>query len=146
MRPRTLEVFLRRPTRGIWNRELRAGWTGPDGSSLSTDTILGVRIGATSSDYRYVDLPANRHDWLYRLGRRYDLPESWRKAADQMYRDLSLGRCRVELRGWRRAFAVVRCHARYAGLRAGARFAWTRNARLRRDAWRGGGGEGSGVS
>jgi hypothetical protein len=106
---------------------------------MSTDTIMLVRIGITSPSYDYVDLPANRHDWLYRLGRRYKLPESWRRAADAKYRDLCIARCRDVLGAWNPAYwvAVTRCHGRYAFLRTMATFAWTRKAVLRAVAWNG---------
>lgn len=138
-RPESLEEFIARPVYNAWRAELADGWPGPDGSSQSTDTIMGVRIGRTSRLFRYVDLPANRHDWYYRLGRKWRLPEAWRRAADKVYRDLCLERCRAELVGWKlalRPVAVARCHGRYAALRAGARFAWTEKARRRRSAWK----------
>lgn len=141
-RPRDLEDFVERPSMAEWNAELRRGWSGPDGSSRSTDTIMGVRIGITSRSYRWVNLPANRHDWYYRLGRRWRLPESWRREADRRYRDLCLALVRLSLVGWRaplRPLAVARCHARYAVLRVAARFAWTQKAKGRNAAWKGGG-------
>lgn len=102
---------------------------------------MGIRIGITSTSYDYVDLPANRHDWLYRLARRFRLPDAWRKAADALYRDMCLERCREELTGWRRwslwPVAWARCHARHAALRTGARFAWTGKAKLREECWSG---------
>ena len=135
---KTQEKFISRPSRGEWDAEFRLGWKGPDGSSMSTDKIMGVRIGITSPCYQYVDLPANRHDWMYRLARRLRLPESWRATADTLYRDLCIARCRAELRGWRRPLfpmAWFRAWARYAALRMGARFAWTGKAKRRRTAW-----------
>lgn len=140
--PLTLERFLYRPTLEQWLEELADGWDGPDGSSLSTDTICGVRIGVTSASYAHVDLPANRHDWYYRLARRLRLPERFRRGADRVYRDLCIARLRAELTGWRRAprrvVGIARAHARYAALRAGARFAWTQQAKRRATAWSGG--------
>jgi hypothetical protein len=138
-KPKTIATFLRPPSYRAWQKELEAGWPGPDGSSMSTDTIMGVRIGLTSPSYEHSDLPANRHDWMYRLARRWRLPEAWRVPADKIYRDLCQERCRKELKGWRRGWllplALGRCHFRYACLRAGATFAWTGKAKLRKDAW-----------
>ena len=133
----TLTNFLARPTRNRWQAELGAGWFGPDGSSMSTDTICGVRIGVTSSEWMNVDLPANRHDWYYRLGRRYRLGPKYREVADRAYRDMCLACVRRSLSRWNplRYVAVGRCHARYAGLRAGARYAFTKKAKVRLDNW-----------
>lgn len=139
-KPKTLASFLRRPNHKSWLDQLDDGWPGPDGSSMSTDTIMGVRIGITSPCYKHVDLPANRHDWMYRLARRYRLPDEWRKYADMRYRDMCWVCCKAGLRGWKRALlpaAWARCHARYIGLRAGAKFAWTKKAKLRKEAWQG---------
>ncbi len=135
--PQSIETFIARPRAGAWNQELRAGWAGPDGSSMSTDTIMGVRIGITSRSYKYVDLPANRHDWYYRLGRRYRLPSGYRAAADWSYCGLCIRRCRAELAWWSPLFWVawVRSIARYIALRFAARFAWTQKAKTRRVAW-----------
>jgi hypothetical protein len=136
-RPLTVAEFLRRPTPEEWEWARQRGWAGPDGSSASTDLIFGVRIGITSTDYSYVDLPANRHDWYYQLGRWFRLPEHFRRAADRVYRDLCLEEVRAHLEGPMLRLAILRCHARYVGLRTGARFAWTRRARRLRSAWRG---------
>jgi hypothetical protein len=135
--PRDIVAFLAEPTEAQWNRELRDGWAGPDGSTGSTDSIFTVRIGRTSPHYRWHKLPANRHDWLYRLARRYRLPKSWRLRADIEYRRLCMERCRDGLQGWRRGVAVVRVWARYGALRAGAHISWTKRAQRRRTAWNG---------
>ena len=139
-RPPTAADFVRRPTAAEWRAELEAGWPGPDGSSMSTDTIMGVRIGTTSRSFRHVDLPANRHDYYYRLARRHRLPEEWRRWADFVYASLCVEACRTELRGWRRPLfpaAWARSWVRFAVLRAAARFAWTQRAKLRGEAWKG---------
>jgi hypothetical protein len=135
--PRDIRAFLRRPTRKEWNQELLDGWAGPDGSTLSDDAILGVRIGIMSPEFTYVDLPANRHDWYYRLARRYRLPSSWRQRADGKYRDMcrrmtSLAFRRNRFRRW---IAWLIAGERYFALRIGARFAWTRKAERRLKAW-----------
>lgn len=136
-RPVTVSDFLRRPTLHEWNWALSRGWSGPNGSSASTDLIFGVRIGVTSADHRYVDLPANFHDWLYQLGRWFRLPARFRLAADRAYRDLCIEAVRARLEGPMLRLALLRCHARYVGLRLGAYFAWTHRARRRKAAWRG---------
>jgi hypothetical protein len=129
--------FLKRPTHKEWQRELDLGWRGSDGSSSSTDTIMGVRIGITSDSYEYVDLPGNRHDFYYRLGRRLRLSGEFRKAADKVYRDLCISTCLEEL-AWYRPFfwiAFWRAWGRYIGLRVGARFAWTQKAKVGATKW-----------
>ena len=47
----TLEDFMRIPTRLDWNREIEFGWPGPDGSTASTDHMMGVKIGVTSKAF-----------------------------------------------------------------------------------------------
>ncbi len=127
--------FLRKPTSKQWARELANGWPGPDGSSMSTDKICGVRIGTTSREWEHCDLAANFHDWLYRLGRRMCLGEHFRKLADICYRDMCLKAVRAELSRWNplQWVAVGRCHGRYAMLRATARFAFTARAKVRKE-------------
>lgn len=133
-RPRTIEEFLRPFTRPEWYAALRSGWPGPDGSSSSTDTIFGVRIGITSPRFEHSLLPANRHDALYFLGRTYRLGGEYREAADAAYRDLCWAACRAELTGWRRVLlpaAYARCWARWAALRG---FGWASFTRKQKEA------------
>ncbi len=154
-----LDEFLRRPTRKEWEREIELGWPGPDGSSMSTDKIMRVRIGVTSPSYRHVDLAANRHDWYYRRARRFQaehgesVPESYRAGADAIYRALCIAECYAVLVCWPRGphplcwtlplvlvslvypLALVRCHCRYFALRFAARFAWTAKAKTRNATW-----------
>lgn len=99
---------------------------------------MGVRIGISSPDYKYVDLPANRHDWYYLLGRSFELPDEYRRAADLAYRDLCMERLSAALEGPMLLIGHLRCHARYVALRLGAKFAWTSRAAARRAAWTGG--------
>jgi len=82
----TIIEFMKGPTREQWMAEIEAGWEGPDGSSMSSDHIMGVRIGEVSPDYAFRDLPANLHDYRYRLGRRHKLGRGFRLAADVAYR------------------------------------------------------------
>ena len=133
----TLNDFLKPPTKRRWLEEIRAGWPGPDGSSFSTDTICGVRIGVTSADWEYRKLPANLHDWRYRLGRAGQLGGEYRQRADELHRDDLLRTVRGQLSYWNplRYVAVTRCHARYAFLRAGARRAFTKAAKVRAAKW-----------
>lgn len=121
----TLREFMAPPSMAAWNRELAEGWAGPDGSSRSLDDVMGVRIGVTSRSFEHSGLPANRHDWRYRLGRRYRLPEAWRAAADAEYRDLCIERTDAALVGWRRHVARWRAWGRYYILRLAGRPAWT---------------------
>ena len=57
---------LKRPNKTDWARVVKKGFKS-DGSSCSTDTIFGVRIGVTSSKH-HPDLPANVHDYRYFCG------------------------------------------------------------------------------
>ncbi len=122
-RDRRMEKFLRPPTKKQWDDELARGWDGPDGSSASTDNIGGIVIGTTSKKFSDSKLPANFHDWLYRLGRRKGLHRRFRKAADKAYRDWCLVRVSVLVgyAGWK---ARIRCRARYRVLRAVGWRAW----------------------
>jgi hypothetical protein len=122
----TLEEFLAPPTREAWYAELDAGWSGPDGSSLSFDDLEGVRIGITSKLWRYAGLPANRHDWRYHLGRKHKLPESYRTSADAGYRDGCRESVANTLIGWRVKAGAARAYARWAGLRVFGWAAWRR--------------------
>ena len=130
-----LREFMALPTADRWQWALNHGWPGPDGSSSSTDHIMGVRIGVTSALHDDAFLPANLHDWRYFLGRLVGLPETHRAAADEAYRDGCLKRVRAKLTGWRLAIAITRCHGRYVALRVGARFAWTQAQRVRNFQW-----------
>lgn len=139
--PRTLEEFLRRPTREQWQAELDAGWAGPDGSSWSFDSFLGVQIGRTGWDFdELVDMAAGRHDWYYRLARRLRLPGAWRAGADAWYRDRLIAQVRehrVRLSPTLPLDAVAAlltraerwAGVRYLGLRLLGRPAWRQEAR-----------------
>ncbi|HET6496835.1 MAG TPA: hypothetical protein VFH61_15875 [Thermoleophilia bacterium] len=131
----TMTDFMRLPTEAQWQWARVAGWPGPDGSSSSTDHIMGVRIGITSGDWNSLQYAANRHDWRYFLGRLMGLGGDFRAEADRAYRDDCISAVRAALSGWKLAVAVARCHARYAGLRVGARFAWTQAQRLTNLQW-----------
>ena len=124
LRPSTPEDFLAMPTSKQWRAAMLDGWDGPDGSSSSTDLLMGITIGKMSPGYRYAKLPANRHDWMYYLGRRFQLPKSWRKRADGMYRDGCIDRLKDELKGPMLLIGILRCHIRYAALRLAGRSAW----------------------
>ena len=126
--PSTIKKFLAKPSWFNWAEELDAGWPGPDGSSCSLDDIQGVRIGITSRSYRHADLAANRHDWYYRLGRRFRLGHKFRKAADAWYRDRCIEQINETIIGFSRRMGVARAHARYYGLRVGGWIAWRKPA------------------
>ena len=124
-RPETIEDFLALPSRRQWTDALHSEWDGPDGSSASTDTICGVRIGAESAAHRYAKLPANLHDWRYFLGRHFNLPESWRQRADIGYRDGCMALIEQRLDGF--VFLTLGkliAHVRYFTLRLFGRKAW----------------------
>ncbi len=121
--PKAVEDFLARPTRSQWEAQLALGWGGSDGSTAARDVIAGVRVGATSRRLEDVDLPANRHDWYYELGRSYGLGERFRRAADQAYREMCLQRLRG-VRGLRGALARTNVNLRYLALRLFGLGAW----------------------
>lgn len=123
-RDRRMEAFLRPPTKHQWLREIKHhGWSGPDGSSASTDNIGGIVIGTTSKAFGDSQRPANLHDWYYQQGRRKGLHRRFRKAADKVYRDGCL-RCVSILVGYAGWKARQRCRIRYRVLRLFGRRAW----------------------
>ena len=65
-----IQLGLMPPTPEQWDAEIASGWKGSNGSSMSTDTIFGVRIGITSADYEIARGPADDHDYGYRVLRR----------------------------------------------------------------------------
>jgi hypothetical protein len=68
--PKNLEEFgLHVPTLEQWEAELASGWAGSDGSTASLDDIEGIRIGQSGREYQ-PGLPANLHDYHYRVIRR----------------------------------------------------------------------------
>ncbi len=121
--PAELDDFLRRPTRSQWEAQLDRGWGGSDGSTAAPDVIAGVRIGATSRAHEDVDLPANRHDWYYELGRTYGLGWRFRLAADRAYRDMCLELVK-HLDGVAGVLARTDVQLRYAALRVAGFGAW----------------------
>ena len=78
------------PTFEQYFAELQCGWRGSDGSSNSPDTIWGLRVGMTTTDY-HPELPTWCHDLDYRALRRMvvcgtitaEEAESLRQLADQ---------------------------------------------------------------
>jgi len=132
-RPETIEDFLAVPSQRQWIAALREAWDGPDGSSSSTDTIMGVRIGFTSASYRYSKEPANLHDWRYFLGRHFGLPKTWRQRADVGYRDDCIRELDQHLDGFVFLTAgKIIAHVRYFMLRLAGRSAWTYGSGQRR--------------
>ena len=115
-----------RPNRDQWNEALDSGWGGPDGSSCSTDTIFGIEIGRTSTDFECRNLPANLHDWRYHLGRKHNLGKRHRHAADVEYREGCIEVARDVMTG--RVFialTVLRAYVRYIALRLFGKGAFT---------------------
>jgi hypothetical protein len=111
--------------RDEWDYLVAGGWTN-DGSSCSLDSIFGVRIGITSTDYdAAAHLPANRHDFFYELGRACRLADEYKAAADADYRDGCAARVSLTLIGWRRSVGVSRARWRWLALRSPlSRRAW----------------------
>lgn len=120
-----IDEFMRVPTSEEWYSELADGWRGPDGSTASTDHMMGVRIGRTTTDYKDVQLPASLHDYRYRLGRQHGLSGAHRHAADVAYRDDCIKFIRCELDGRVMiSIGVARAWTRYYTLRLFGRNAW----------------------
>lgn len=117
--------FMKVPSSDEWYSELADGWRGPDGSTASTDHMMGVRIGRTTTDYRYVKLPACLHDYRYRLGREHGLSGAHRHAADVAYRDDCITYINRKLDGRAMiSIGVARSWVRYFALRAFGWKAW----------------------
>lgn len=119
------ELVARWPTETEWKAELESGWPGSNGSSASLDNIEGIRIGSTTTAYT-PDLPANLHDFHYRVLRRLRLVLSrktrraMRRAADAehlegLLRDVAI------LVGWNGWKARQRARVRWVVLRL---FGW----------------------
>lgn len=114
---------LLEPGEIAWESELRSGWPGPDGSSCSLDNVEGIKIGETTRDYR-PDLPANLHDFRYRVIRRlraWNLIDSKQAAelralADQEHYTKLMESVSI-LVGWNGWKARQRVRARYYALR-----------------------------
>jgi len=120
-----IDEFMRRPTQEEWDRALEEGWAGPDGSSCSTDHIMGVRIGKTTSAYKHLDLPATLHDWRYHVGRKHGLHRHHRHAADVAYREDCIRYIKRKLDGKTMiAIGVLRAWVRYYALRLFGWKAW----------------------
>lgn len=121
----SLPSFMRMPRQMEWDAALAEGWPGPDGSSSSTDHIMGVRIGVTSPDFEYHGYAANLHDWRYYLGRTYALPARYRHAADVEYRENCIKQIEAALDGRIMIFlGTVRAWVRYYTLRLFGGVAW----------------------
>ena len=121
--PASLDDFLAAPTEAEWQAQLAMGWFGSDGSTAVSDFIGGVEIGRTSREVTDADLPANRHDWYYEMGRTYGLGWKFRRAADQSYRDMCLERV-AHLQGLKGLAARANVHGRYLALRVVGIGAW----------------------
>lgn len=120
-----INKFMAIPTEAEWYSEIEEGWRGPDGSSCSTDHMMGVRIGRTTTDYKDVKLPASLHDYRYHLGRKHGLSGYHRHAADVAYRDDCITYIQRKLDG--RAMiniGVARAWVRYYALRLFGWKAW----------------------
>lgn len=111
------------PSAEQWHGERQSGWCGSNGSSASLDDIEGIEIGTTSREYR-PDLPANLHDYHYRVIRRlvstHCIGEPTRgqmqRAADRRHRAELLRKLTV-LGGWSGWKARRRAQLRYRALR-----------------------------
>lgn len=121
--PQSLADFLAAPTASEWHSQLDLGWRGPDGSTAAPDEIAGVRVGQTTNSHAASDLPANRHDWYYELGRTYGLGRHFRKAADAAFHEMCLERV-SHLGGVRGAMARADAHLRYTAVRMVGIGAW----------------------
>jgi len=124
LNPRTPEQLVAAmPSYRNWKAELQSGWPGPDGSTSSLDNIEGIQIGLTTTDYR-TDLPANLHDFRYRVIRRLwaggvidkSMVQKMRAAADAEHLEKLLEAVSV-LVGWHGFKARIRARVRYRALR-----------------------------
>lgn len=111
------------PTREEWLAEVSSGWPPCDGSSASLDDLEGILIGCSGDEYR-PDLPANLHDYHYRVIRRliayHQVDETVRAAmqaaADQRHYE-GLMACTTILVGFSGWKARRRAWVRYQALR-----------------------------
>jgi hypothetical protein len=98
------------------------GWRS-DGSSASTDLVMGVRIGRPGVEWAV--RAADAHDRAYEISRRLGgLSRAHRRAADDLYRDLVIAALRAHLEGPLLRVGIARAHLRYVGLRLGGWWAW----------------------
>jgi hypothetical protein len=114
-----------------WLRAL--GWLS-DGSSKSLDNIMGVRIGVSGGEYVSANLPANRHDFFYELGRLFNLGPAFRDAADWDYYTRCEQAVRFALVGWRVPVGKARAWLRWKALRACGHLSWTDTPQAREKA------------
>lgn len=122
--PRTAtEMAEHCPTEAEWEAERDSGWPPCDGSSWSFDDVEGIRVGRTGPEYA-PQLPANHHDYDYRVIRRlvalHWIDEATRramqKAADGKHEGGLLEHVGI-LIGWSGFKARARAHWRYLVLR-----------------------------
>jgi len=98
------------------------GWQS-DGSSASTDLVMGVRIGRPGVEW--ADRAADDHDRAYEISRRLGgLSRAHRRAADDLYRDLVIAALEAHIEGPLLRLGRLRAHIRYAGLRLGGWWSW----------------------
>lgn len=110
------------PRPEFWAAELTSGWPGSNGSSCSTDTMCGVRIGRTSPEHS--TLPADVHDFWYRVLRRLHATTrvseaevlQLRARVDLAFRDNLLALAGDAPFGTRTVFRI-RCLVRYRAVR-----------------------------
>lgn len=121
----SIEEFMAPVTKEQWEAELDRGWGGPNGSSMSTDHMMGVQIGISHPSYAFANYPANLHDYRYRLGRRFKLSRQYRRQADIEYRDGCIGFLEERLQG-RTAITIgaMRAWGRFYILRLFGWIAW----------------------
>jgi hypothetical protein len=130
------ELARHHPSAEEWEAELESGWSGPNGSTCSTDDIEGIRIGRTTREYAHPLLPADHHDYDYRVQRRLAAlrqidgatRREMRAAADRKHYAGLLHKLLV-LVGWSGWKARRRARVRYLALRL---FGWRFN-RVRED-------------
>jgi hypothetical protein len=99
------------------------GWRS-DGSSASTDLVMGVRVGRSGAEWAQ-GRAADAHDRAYELSRRLGgLSRAHRLVADRLYRDLLLQALEARLEGPMLNAGRARAHLRYAALRLGGWRSW----------------------
>jgi hypothetical protein len=103
----TRKTGLKIPNRKQWMAAVRSGLN-PDGCTMCPDTIWGVVIGCSSTDWKAAMLPCNCHDYLFHIG---GTEEDFQKANIFFYQLL---RERVKKVRWPfRRFARTRCDLIY---------------------------------
>jgi hypothetical protein len=124
---------MAKPTKDEWDQKVAAYWFS-DGSSKSTDTIFGSKIGRTGTEYSIFDTAAGAHDWRYEKLRDLrdmgGIPEyvldAFQYAADVAYRKALVKDVCEDIGYIWWPLVWFRAWVRYLTLRKVGKFAWTK--------------------